>query len=104
MLRSDRAVHLADERMHDCMNLRPAASEVRRLHADRLRKVEVDVAATEMPEGPRANSRLRPLARRHAARDDLGHAFARHRDIVLDRRADMVLHLARRMPHPPEEL
>ena len=92
-------------REHRVVHLVPARQEFRLVGADRLGDVVVDVAVAEMAERhrPRAGDQLSTTAA-FASRDESRHRGDRHRDVVLDRAAVVLLRLAEVLADAPERL
>src|SRR5204863_3122574 len=80
----------------------PAFEERRLVGIDWLRNVVVDVAVAELAEweGTRAANEL--CDRSVGLADKRRHVCDRHRDVMLDRAADLALHLAEHFADAPE--
>ena len=102
MLGGDRAAHPLDDGVDDPVEAAPLREEGRRLHADRLGQVEVDVAVPEMPERTGAQARHLGLAGGRGLLEEVGEAGQRHRNVVLDRAALRLLHPGQRFAQAPE--
>ncbi len=104
MLRRDRTTALGRRIMHDAIEAMPLGQEGFRVHSDGLAEVEMDVPVADMPEGADAQAGHGGLAVCRRFHEEIRDAADRHRDIVLDRGALMLLVFGEALAQMPESL
>ena len=102
VLSADAAAHCNDDVMNNPIQFFLARHEGRAVTAIRLAEVEMDVAVTDMTKC--ADSQARDAVLRLAAGlvHKFGHPGDRHRNVVLDRGAGMLLSLGNSLAQLPE--